>query len=94
MFGRDAYTLLMQSLNLKIRYIRDDKSLLALHVLKDICALSIHNIKLFREREIDQILTYPVPEYHLGDKVLVRNPTRDVWKPKYDIAYHVVCEVG
>ena len=36
-------------------------------------------------------LVYPVPEFNVGDKVLVRNHTRDVWDPKYDVAY---CGVG
>ena len=43
-----------------------------------------------RERQEDKFLTCPVPEFHVGDKVLVRNHTKEVWDPKYDTAYHVV----
>ena len=40
-FGRDAYTPLMQLLNPKVRYIIDDRSFLALHVLRETYALPI-----------------------------------------------------
>ena len=49
----------------------DDKSLLAHDALRDINALAIHNIKLSRGRQPNQFLTYPVPEFDVGDKVLV-----------------------
>ena len=35
-------------------------------------------------------LTYAVPEFNGGDKILVRNHTRDVWDRKCDVVYHVV----
>ena len=59
MFGRDAYMLLVHLLNPKIRYMGDDKILPAVDVLTDI-ALTMHNIKLPRERQADQFLTYPI----------------------------------
>ena len=43
MFRRDAYTPLAQLLNPKLRYVGNDKSILAFY---DIYALAIHNIKL------------------------------------------------
>ena len=89
MFGRDPYTPLLQLLDPELRYIGNDKSLLVLDTLRDIYALAFHNIKLSREKEEDTFLTYPIPEFNVGDKVLVRNHTRNVWDLKYDIAYHV-----
>ena len=59
---------------------------------KELYALAIHNIKLSREREENQFPTYPVP--HVGDKVLARNHFRNVWDPKYDVLYLVVCVIG
>ena len=37
---------------------------------------------------------FPIPEFLVGDKVLVRNHTRDVWDPKFDVAYHVACDIA
>ena len=34
-------------------------------------------------------LTYPVPNFLVGDKVLAGNQMRDVWDARYDVAYHV-----
>ena len=41
----------------------------------------IHNIEQSGKREADKLLTYPVHEFNVGDKVLVKNHTRDygVW---------------
>ena len=39
-------------------------------------------------------LTHPVPKVHVGDKVLLRNHIRNVWDPKYDIAYCMVSVMG
>ena len=35
-------------------------------------------------------MTYSTPEFNVGDKVFIRNHTRDVRDPRYDFAYHVV----
>ena len=94
MFGRDEYTLLMQLLDPKIRYMGDNMGLLGLDDLRDIYALSIHNIKLPRGRYENQFLIYLLPEFHIGDKVLFRDLVRDVCDPKYDVAYHVVHVIG
>ena len=77
-------------MNPKLRYVGDDKSLLALDELWDIYALAIHNIKQSREREADKFLKYPIPKCNVGDKVVVRSCARDVWDPKYDVANHMV----
>ena len=50
MLGRDVSTPLVQLLNLKIRYMCDDKSLIALDTLRNMYALVIDNVKLSRER--------------------------------------------
>ena len=73
MFERDAYVLLMQFLNTKIRYMGDNKSLLVLDTLRDTYALAIHKIELPQERQADIFLTYLICECHVGYKVLVRN---------------------
>ena len=49
----------------------NDKCLFALDALWDIHALAIHNIKLSNERQWNQFPTYEVPEFVVGDKVLV-----------------------
>ena len=66
MFRRDTYTLLVQLLNPKLKYVGNCNSLLALAALQDNYALAICNIKLCRERDADKFLTYSVPEliYH------------------------------
>ena len=71
MFGWDAYTSLVQLLNLKLRY---------------------NGTSSYLERQESKFLTYPVPEHLVSDKVLVRNYTRDMWDPKYDVAYHVITD--
>ena len=68
----------------------DDKSLLALDTLRDIYALPINNIKLSEE----QFPTYHMFEFHVGDKILVRNHIRDVLDAKYDFVYYVVHLIG
>ena len=87
---------LVQLLNPKIGYMGNEKSFLALDAPRDIYALTIHNIKLSRYRQEKgcQFSAYHVPEFHIVTKVLVRNHTRDVWDPKYNVAYHVVCVMG
>ena len=72
----------VQLLNPKSRYIGNDKSHFVLDALQDIYALVIHNIKLCREKQEDKFLTYCVSKAHVGDKVLVRNHTTDVWNLK------------
>ena len=57
-------------------------------MLYDIYQLVIHNIKLFRERQ-DYFLTYCVTEFHVWDKVLAKNHTRDIWNLKYNVTYHM-----
>ena len=78
MFGSDAYILLVQLLKPKPRYLGNNNSLLALGAFKNIYALAIHNITLSRERQADKFPTYPMPEFNVEDKVLVRNHTKHV----------------
>ena len=75
MFRRDAYTPLAQLLNPKLRYVGNDKSLLAFY---DFYALVIHNIKLSIAKQADKFLIYTILEFNVEDKVLVRNYTRDL----------------
>ena len=63
----------------------DSKSLLALYSFRDSYILVIHNITLYRERQDNQFPIYPVPKFHVADKVLVRNHIRGMWNPKYDV---------
>ena len=87
MFAKDAYTLLVQLLSPKYRYIVNDKSLLSMDGAQDIYA---HNIKSPRKRQENKFLTCPVPEFNVGDNVLVRNHTRYMWHQKFYVAYHIV----
>ena len=73
---------LVQLLNPKVRYMSDDKSLLAVDALRDIYALTIHNIKLSGERQEHEFLTYPVTEFHVGNKMFIRNHVGDEWDTK------------
>ena len=90
MLKRDACTSLGHLLNPKLRYVGNDNSLLTLNTLQDIYALLTHNNALSRERQVDKFLTHLVPGFHVGDKVLVRNHTRDVWNPKYGVSFHAL----
>ena len=45
----------------------DDRSLLVLDALWDIYILTIHYIRLSKEKQADQFLTYPVPELNTGE---------------------------
>ena len=74
----------------KIRCIGNENSILAMDVLCDIYTLVICNIKFSRERHENKFLTCPVLEFHVGEEVLVRNLTIDVWDPKCDVAYDVL----
>ena len=94
MCGRYAYTSLVQLLNPRLRYVGNDKNLFATDAFWDIYALVTHNIKLSRGRQMDKFPTYPMPEFYVGDRVLVRNQTRDKWNLKYDIADCVVHVMG
>ena len=88
MFGIDAYTSSMQFLNPKLRYTGKHKNLHALDAPRDIYVLASHVTKLSRETQVDRFLMYPVPKLNVGDKVLVRTHTGDVWNSKYDVVYH------
>ena len=94
MFRRDAYTNLGQLLNQKLRYVCNDKSILALDALSDIYALAMQNIELSRERQADKFLMYPMPNYNVQNKMLVSNHRRDVQDLKYDVTYSVVQVIG
>ena len=84
---KNAYTPFMQLLNFNIRYMGDQQSLLA---LENMYMLTIHDIKLSRERQVELFITHPVPKFQIGDKVEVINHTRDSWDPKHDSVYRVV----
>ena len=47
----------------------DYRSLLGLDGVKDIWALTIHNIKLSQERQVEQFLAYSIPEFYVGKKL-------------------------
>ena len=79
MFGRGTYTPLVQLLNPTSTFIGNDKTLFVLNALRDIHALVIHNIKLSRKRHSDKFLENYIPEFNVGDKVLVRIHTRVIW---------------
>ena len=90
MFGRDAYTPLNKLLNPKLRYAGNDRSLLALDVLRHSYALAVHNIKLAREKQEQSLKTYPIPDLTVGDLVLLRNHVRGPWDPRYEPSYRIV----
>ena len=60
----------VQLLNPKLKYIGNDKGLLALDAVKDVYTLVIHYIKLSRKRQTGMFLTYPIPEFNGEDIVL------------------------
>ena len=91
MIGRDAYSLLVQLLNPEFWYISNDNSLLALDSLSDIYGMAVCNIKLSEERQVSNNTCAWISCWTL---VLVRNYTRDVWDPKYNLVYHVGWVMG
>ena len=72
MFRTDTNMLLVQLLNLQIRYMGDSKRLHGLDALKEIFALAIHNVKLAREGKQISFKHIWYLNFHVGDKVLVR----------------------
>ena len=78
MIEKGAYRPLVQLLHPQIRYMGGNNSLLVPDALRGSCELAIFNIKLSRKRPENPILTYTISEFHVGDKVLVRNHFRDV----------------
>ena len=43
---------------------------------------------------MDKFVTYPIPEFNIGEEVSVRNHTTDVLDSTIDVAYWVVCVIG
>ena len=90
MFGRDAYTPLNKLLNPKIHYMGDERSLLALDILRDTYALAAHNLRLARERQEEQFKTHEISDFVVGDLVLLQNHVRGPWDPKYEPSFRIV----
>ena len=53
----------------------------------------IYNINLSREIQEDKFMTYTVPEFNMGNKLLLRNCTGDVWDSTYGVVYHVIWRI-
>ena len=76
----------------KIKYMVDNKSHLALEALRKLCIS--HSYHYIIWRKIKSVLTYPIPTFHAGDKLLVQNQIRYVWAPKYSVAYCMLSMMG
>ena len=91
MFGRDAITPLTTLLEPKIRYVGDERSLLALDVLRKVYFEVVFNLKMAREKQKSSFQQKPPPEFHIGDLVMLRAPpNKPMWDPKYQAGHRIV----
>ena len=81
MFGRDALTNLKHLICPKLRYM--EELILDLEIMSNIYQSQIHNLKLARQRIIEDQRPVPDPKINTGDLVLVRDHTSKSFMPKY-----------
>ena len=85
MFGWDAATHFTELVKLKWRYLGDIKGLLKIEQLRKLYQITAYNLLKAREHYIkDQIQKHiPQPQLNIGDAVLVRDHTREQFRPRY-----------
>ena len=94
MFGRDALTNLKHLIGPKLRYIGTEELILNLEIMSNIYQLQIHNLKLARQRVIEDQRPVSDPNINTGDIVLVRDHTSRSFMPKYKTDYRVIRVLG
>ena len=93
MFGRDPVLPLNTLLGPKIRCLGNDMNILLLEAMKNMCEIAATNLKMAQERGDPQC--GPIPsKIQPGDMMLVQNPTKGPFDPKYVGNYHVVSLKG
>ena len=71
MFGRDALTNLQHLIKPKLRYMGTSELILDLELMSNIYQVQIHNLKLARQKVIEDQKPIPNPDISTGDLVLV-----------------------
>ena len=84
MFGRDVITNLRHLIKPKLRYMGTSDLILDLELMSNIYQVQIHNLKLARQRVIEDQKPVPNPNINTGDLVLVKDHTSKTFMPKYD----------
>ena len=93
-FGRDALTNLKHLISPKLRYMGTEELILDLEIMSNIYQSQIHNLKLARQRVIEDQRPVPDPNINTGDLVLVRDHTSKSFMPKYKTDYRVIRVLG
>ena len=95
MFGWDAATHFAKLIKPKQRYLGDVKGLLKIEQLREFYQITAYNLLKAREYYIkDQIQKHiPQPQLSIGDAVLVRDHTREQFRPRYK-DYRVTKRLG
>ena len=94
MFGRDALTNLQHLIKPKLRYMDTSDLILGLELMSNIYQVQIHNLKLARQRVIEDQKPVPNPDINTSDLVLVKDHTLKTFMPKYKIDFHVIRVLG
>ena len=94
MFGRDALTNLKHLISPKLRYMGMEELILDLEIMSNIYQSQIHNLKLARQRVIEDQRPVPDPNINTCDLVLVRDHTSKSFMPKYKTDFRVIRVLG
>ena len=92
MYGRDPLLPLIKLLQLKVRYLGNDKNILSLEALKNIYQWAVTNLKLACEKR--QPSLYIDPKLKEEDLVFVKDHTAKAFQPRFKGNYRVVFQKG
>ena len=92
MYGRDPLLPLNKLLQLKVRYLGNDKNILSLEALKNIYQLVVTNLKLAPEKRQPNV--HLDPKLKEGDLVLVKNHMAKTSQPRFKGNYRVISQKG
>ena len=68
--------------------------ILDLEAMSNIYQVQIHNLKLARQRVIEDQKPIPNPDINTGDLVLVKDHTLKTSMPKYKTDFHIIRVLG
>ena len=93
MFGRDPILTLNTLLEPKIRYMGNDINILSLEAMKKLYEIPATNLKLAQEKGDPQEQLIPI-KLQPGVTVLIQNPIKGLFDPKYIGDYRVISLKG
>ena len=92
MYGRNPLLPLNKLLQLKVRYLGIDKSILSVEALKNIYQLAVANLKLAWEKRQPNL--HLDPKLKEGDLVLVKDHMAKAFQPRFKGNYRVISQKG